>query len=386
MLISFTFITSCSDENETTSNFSNNSLIIPSVGKTITYFNALPRTDHYETNLTVSKQFLIENNNVINNKIDPTIQFSQDLVTDQNLNHLSETVSTNIDIISVTTYTNSSGKPVGIVQHSYFKNEQIMFINVYDIDNNENLTSKEGFPMIVNGVLFEDLNYIGNRFYPTEDIKSVSINRYENYPLEKNYNDLYLSYKTDTYLAEENNYTIDDTSGCSLAVHHCLYSSGRRCFSTGCSDGGCSREGIDNAAYDNNNLSAHHTIINNSIPHGLLYSFKDRLNETILGKKYVEMYYAISEHFIDTIDTSLFIDIAQVSPIVATKISYYMSNNNSQVIIDDQLINEIKNLAEKSKRNSYSTVYKNSLNKFIQEFEKYRGMNATTINNLLTSN
>lgn len=369
---------SCSDEDSRISDIDVNNKIEPTINKVNAYFNSLPQTDHYQTKLKVS--------NLLNQKVSTNTSknYSQDLVNDTNLNYLSDSSSLDVDIIAITTYKSPDNTTKGIVMHTYLKNEQNMYINVYDTDGNENLIQKVGFPMIVNGVLFEDLNYIGNKYYPTEDIKSVSIYDYDNFHLAKNYNDLFLSHKTESLLKKDLGF--EDSSGCSLAVHHCVKGGGKRCFSTGCSDGGCGREGIEKASLETPNLSNHHKKINKHLTFDSLYNFRDRLNITEIGKKYVDMYYAISEHFIDTIDSSIIIDIAQISPIVAKRINYYLVNDDNHIIIDNMLINKIKNIAEKSKYNSTSEIYTNSVNLFIEEFETYKGKNTSAINNQLIGN
>jgi len=386
----FVVLLSCNTDNETQSeNFQESSLTLD-----IDQIDAL-----LVSNLEGQKNAITLKTSKNNDNSNTERKYTELWLKGKNLNSFVKGKNQSLDILSLTIYSSETSESKGLAMHYYSKSQNSIFIDVYDIDKGI-LVKKEGFPMRVNDIIFEDLTYLGNKYYSSENINLVSATDFSIEGVETNYNDLYIGYITDTFKTHKKNIIslaqsgrLDNISkstdtafisdfidggdgfgkGCALN-HRCQNGDGSMtCGNYGCVSI-CPRSEVNFYAGSNSGLSSYQNTINNYLPFSNLYALRDRLNSTLMGREYVNLYYAMGGHFANSIDASMIIDIAQMSPEIAFAIQNYMSGNNQETLISVSLANKINNLLQKSQLNSNSFTYKNSIDLVVQEVESFENL------------
>jgi len=325
-------------------------------------------------------------------------KYSEIWLDGKDLNNYTKHINADLDILAITIYSSvKTNLPKGVVLHYYSKSRNNIFIDIYDIEKNI-LIEKEGYPMTVNDVIFEDLTFIGNKYYNSENINLVSASNFSLEGIETNYNDLYIGYITDTFKVHKEtiikiakscqlkdiNLARDDFNISSDAPIDALDGFGRGCAlnhrcqngdgSMSCGNNGCvnicprSEVGFYAGAH---NLSNYQSTINNFLPFSSLYQLRDRLNTTLMGREYVNLYYALGGHFANSLNTEMIIDIAQMSPDIAVAVQSYLNGNIQDALINTSLANNLNSLLQKSKLNSNSFNYRNSIDVVIGEIESF---------------
>lgn len=297
-----------------------------------------------------------------------------------NFNNLFEDPE-NLELLSISYYHNDN-EINGIVAYIYSVVEQQFFINVYSLINDE-LVLKDGYPKIMNDVLYEDLVFVKEKFFEGSDITAITVNDYSRH-LTYDYNDLYISHMTSDIKNGswfDENYESDAmASSCSAAVHHCRTGSGSRCGAYGCTST-CTHDEFDEEL-ERNNSSHLQTVFSTNLPESLLYNFKDRLDLKKVGSKYVDLYYIVGEHFQNTLSAEIIYDMSLIANDVNGAISRYLSNSD-QVVLTQSLYNKIENIMIKSKNNSVSLDYIELVDAFLLELDKYVGLTGVELSSTL---
>ncbi len=363
------------------------------VEKLILYINNLNPSD-IETS-TISVPIEIINNNLLNLNLEPISnaelykkKYSHMLFNETNLNSfISEKSDLKYEILSITAYINKDENIEGAALHIFDKKESNFYIYNFLISKNNTLTIIDGFPKKINHIFFDDIYYIGNTYFPLSNIKASSILNYKR-QINYNYNDLRISYKYKSFVENKNSSVSSNTniihkvSGCSIATHMCMTGSGA-CTTAGCRVMDECIVDDDEDKFALHNLEDEYSLYKNFLPNSYLYTFRDQLLNYELGSEYVGLYYELSPHFNNSIDFNVLYKMYQMSSKVSTAIEYFLINDDSQVIIDEELKVMITELLTESSNNSESNEYKEIINSLIQDLDTYAGLKSETLISLL---
>lgn len=362
------------------------------VEKLILYINNLTPSEIEIS--TISVPIEIINNNLLNLNLEPISNaefykktYAHMLFNETNLNSfISKKNDLQYEFLSITAYINKNENIEGVALHIFDKKESNFYIYNFLISKDNTLTVIDGFPKKINHIFVDDLYYIGNTYFPLANIKASSIINYKR-QINYNYNDLRVSYKYKSFVENKNSSIISNTnsihkiSGCAIAVHFCMTGSGS-CTTAGCREIECINDD-DDEKFALHNLEDEYLVYKNYLPNSYLYTFRDELLSYGVGSEYVDLYYELSPHFNNSINFNVLYKMYQMSSKVRTSIEYFLINDNSQVIIDNELKTMITVLLTESSNNSDSNEYKEIINSLIQDLDTYAGLKSEALISLL---
>lgn len=307
-----------------------------------------------------------------------------------NFNNILETQNrSNLNIISINYFADQNIVGFAI----YYISNNNMYVKLYKINNNQ-ISKIDGFPKIVNDVVFQDVNYIGSKYFKNKNILSYIV-KYNKPKLEKNYNDLELErivsiLNINRSIKQSKNTSaklVMEAAVCSMAVPQCQVGNGTRCTYGGCTKS-CTKMLLDSMTArisEEDEGEEESTDLAKSLPATILYQFESKLNSSSLGSEYVNFYYSIGEHFIDAVQTSDLWDIFIISPRIKEAIEKF-NNNENVVIVDNNLYNDIQSIMLNVKNNSRSEIFRTAVNDFLNELNLYKGKTAIEIDQILNAN
>ena len=148
-------------------------------------------------------------------------------------------------------------------------------------------------------------------------------------------------------------------------------------------DGDCPRKSTISILSENS-----YTTESGVLDTNLHYEFRDNfLNNSILGKKYIELFYLSNRHFEEALDIELAIEIYNLSPKINLFIENLFDTNFEGILINNEFKTELISLINEIENKSSSQVFKNILdnlsdditqlsnktkNNFIEEFQIMR--------------
>lgn len=339
----------------------------------------------------------------------------------EDLNFLVETPSNNrvISIISFSSDNLVKGHAI------YYLNESNLYLQLDFPGNSLNYK--------VNGVIFQDILYVqenncegcdfvmlkaeaGNTDFD-HIIKSpsdISLERLRNKYFKKSSNGEYRLIRPtpkdrDELVTSQNGISeIFDFCG---VTHWCKRGTGQQCdawrafcFDLDASD--CAQESMVEFELVNNNtlypmtsplnqLSSARSganVTNNegsvfatNLPSEMLYSMRDNLQQTLGGEIYVDFYYELSGHFTETLDLSLGFDVLAMSGDLYSVTNRYLTGSNGTQLFDDNFYQKAVAVIQKSKSNSNSFIYRETMDIMLGEMNRYKNKDVSQVENLLNS-
>ncbi len=279
----------------------------------------------------------------------------------------------NVDAVAIYTLDNENS---GIGIYSYFPSSKELYYSLFEQSEGKFILV-EDFPKIVNNVDNKDLLYVANNYLHYSDTHLI-VNSKDLYysDLSKNFNDLSLE-RTVSSLSHPN---IEVSQSCGFTFS-CLNGGGGSCIPSGCLnfDWICKYSEVSTTVMDHDYTLVADNNFELELPEPILHDFRDNLDETKLGQKYVDIYYVVNNHFLESLSSEVIIKSIDVSADISEVVSKFNSSNANQSIYDNVFVDKVKDLLEESSIHSSSPEYKKAVPILINELDNYKNLTKSQL-------
>ncbi len=354
--ILFVGMSSCQKENTSLSN-KNSNLIIENDESSNR--NQLSRMS---SSLDVNK--LIDNSNLVG------LYTSKEFHVDYKLYDTKQTFLEDISIgnnliQAISIFDDCNNGDFGIGVYSYSTDTKNLSFNFYKDQQSysENLPTSS---YIVNDILINDIMYIRDMKYPKCGVSVFYSDGWHDMEYTTDYNDLRLEsgiYPPDHTVVE------GGTTGCGWTPN-CLRMNGNQCRGHSCATISCGVASFE-ANLVERNYPNYIYYITEVVLDESYYKLKDDfLMKSELGKKYVDIFYKIQDHLVETLDLDLIGEILATLPQVNTAIKDLLDPSFNGIIVNSSLENKMSSIFSKSIKNSSSQIYKDAITLLATDFNK----------------
>lgn len=267
---------------------------------------------------------------------------------------------------------------VGVYYYSNIKNDYYFELFKYSLSSNDFV--KE-FSMVSNFLFLKEIFYLKEKYFQNSNIDLLYAEGVKQLKTNSNYSDFSLkmksesldeiSSKTDVSLNELTDGFGDNTVACGI-VGNCLRGSGS-CAAPSfvCMKPiTCGKKAVEEKISSSNIENAKH-YLKNVIIGEKYYNFRDNyLVKSKVGRKYVGLFYAVSQHFKQELDTKNLLLILETLPEINNSLDNLMNPDFKGIIISEKLKNNILNITNSFKNKTSSRTFKDIISKLEIDIDK----------------
>lgn len=278
-------------------------------------------------------------------------------------------------------------KIIGIGLYYYSKQDKNYYFDLFTLNSNSNFVKNKSY--ISNVLLIKELlNIKRNSFISTSNIDILYIENAEEFNSDKDYSDLSLDIRHKSIQEISKNkfssqedlaraVPIEDVA-CGI-VGNCLRGTGSCaapsfvCMTPPSCNAELTYEFADNEGFDTSR-----------IVYSKYYSFRDSfLMKSEMGRKHVGYFYAVTDHFKETLDVNLVLKILDALPEMNESIDNLFDNQYQGVIVTESLKSKILDITKKIRENSSSSIFIDVVDEFDEDFKSLSLKTRSEIYNIV---
>lgn len=268
-------------------------------------------------------------------------------------------------------YTNSE-KITGIGLYYYSKDAKNYYFDLFSLNEDGNFTKSKSY---LSNILFvkELINIRRNNFSTANNVHILYIENAEEFVSNKKFSDLSLdvSHKSIPKIAKNKFSSQEDLKlavpapdvACGI-VGNCLRGSG----SCAAPSFVCMNSPICPFKMTSNLIDKNEIDTKDFIDIKYYTLRDDFLMKSVIGRKHVGYFYAITDHFKEVLDLNLALKILNVLPEMNNAIDNLFDTQNQGTIITNSLKSKILDITKVIKNNSSSSIFINVVNEFERDF------------------